>query len=157
MANIPTQLIDIDSNKIYPISIFDAIFASNEDQTTLKTKLEDVNTQLSQISGNYDSLTSSVDNIDQSVKSLKEGTEEHVNGIVFSSERGFHGLRIMGDSLEYSTGSEWKKIVTPSSGGGLHIGDSEPSDTNLLWIDTTNSVAKYYYEGSWKPIKATWG
>lgn len=40
--------------------------------------------------------------------------------------------------------------------GGYHYGASAPSNTKLLWIDTSG-VAKFYNGSAWKAISATWG
>lgn len=40
--------------------------------------------------------------------------------------------------------------------GGYHYGASAPSNTKLLWIDTSG-VAKFYNGSSWAPLAATWG
>lgn len=40
--------------------------------------------------------------------------------------------------------------------GGYHYGDSAPSNTKLLWIDTSG-VAKFYNGSAWIPLAATWG
>lgn len=40
--------------------------------------------------------------------------------------------------------------------GGYHYGASAPTNTKLLWIDTSG-VAKFYNGSSWVPLAATWG
>lgn len=40
--------------------------------------------------------------------------------------------------------------------GGYHYGASAPSNTKLLWIDTSG-VARFYNGSAWKAIAATWG
>lgn len=40
--------------------------------------------------------------------------------------------------------------------GGYHYGASAPSNTKLLWIDTSG-VAKFYNGSAWIPLAATWG
>lgn len=40
--------------------------------------------------------------------------------------------------------------------GGYHYGASAPSNTKLLWIDTSG-VAKFYNGSAWMPLAATWG
>lgn len=40
--------------------------------------------------------------------------------------------------------------------GGYHYGASAPSNTKLLWIDTSG-VAKFYNGSAWVPLAATWG
>lgn len=40
--------------------------------------------------------------------------------------------------------------------GGYHYGSSAPTNTKLLWIDTSG-VAKFYNGSAWVPLAATWG
>lgn len=40
--------------------------------------------------------------------------------------------------------------------GGYYYGASAPSNTKLLWIDTSG-VAKFYNGSAWVPLAATWG
>lgn len=40
--------------------------------------------------------------------------------------------------------------------GGYHYGASAPTNTKLLWIDTSG-VAKFYNGSAWVPLAATWG
>lgn len=40
--------------------------------------------------------------------------------------------------------------------GGYHYGDSAPTNTKLLWIDTSGA-ARFYNGSSWVPLAATWG
>lgn len=46
--------------------------------------------------------------------------------------------------------------VTELSSGGTYYGASAPSNTKLLWIDTSG-VARFYNGSSWVPLAATWG
>lgn len=46
--------------------------------------------------------------------------------------------------------------VTDLSSGGTYYGASAPSNTKLLWIDTSG-VAKFYNGSAWVPLAATWG
>lgn len=46
--------------------------------------------------------------------------------------------------------------VTDLSSGGTYYGASAPSNTKLLWIDTSG-VARFYNGSSWVPLAATWG
>lgn len=46
--------------------------------------------------------------------------------------------------------------VTELSSGGTHYGSSAPTNTKLLWIDTSG-VAKFYNGSAWVPLAATWG
>lgn len=48
-----------------------------------------------------------------------------------------------------------KKISDLSS---VHIGSSAPSNTKMVWIDTSSGgIFKYHNGSSWVPTKATWG
>lgn len=40
--------------------------------------------------------------------------------------------------------------------GGYHYGASAPTNTKLLWIDTSD-VARFYNGSAWMPLAATWG
>lgn len=40
--------------------------------------------------------------------------------------------------------------------GGYHYGATAPTNTKLLWIDTSG-VAKFYNGSAWVPLAATWG
>lgn len=40
--------------------------------------------------------------------------------------------------------------------GGYHFGATAPTNTKLLWIDTSG-VARFYNGSSWVPLAATWG
>lgn len=40
--------------------------------------------------------------------------------------------------------------------GGYHYGATAPSNTKLLWIDTSG-VARFYNGSAWVPLAATWG
>lgn len=40
--------------------------------------------------------------------------------------------------------------------GGYHYGASAPTNTKLLWIDTSG-VARFYNGSAWVPLAATWG
>lgn len=46
--------------------------------------------------------------------------------------------------------------VTELSSGGTSYGATAPSNTKLLWIDTSG-VARFYNGSSWVPLAATWG
>lgn len=46
--------------------------------------------------------------------------------------------------------------VTDLSSGGTYYGASAPSNTKLLWIDTSG-VARFYNGSAWVPLAATWG
>lgn len=46
--------------------------------------------------------------------------------------------------------------VTDLSSGGTYYGASAPTNTKLLWIDTSG-VARFYNGSAWVPLAATWG
>lgn len=52
------------------------------------------------------------------------------------------------DALKESMG-----LVT----AGFVVSATEPETTNVLWIDPTNSVMKYYYNSQWNPIVGVFG
>ena len=46
--------------------------------------------------------------------------------------------------------------VTELSSGGTYYGSSAPTNTKLLWINTSG-VARFYNGSAWVPLAATWG
>ena len=49
-------------------------------------------------------------------------------------------------------------ITTSNVGGGSYIGNTAPSNTKLLWIDTgSGGVMKYWNGSAWTATKAVWG
>lgn len=46
--------------------------------------------------------------------------------------------------------------VTELSSGGTYYGSTAPTDTKLLWIDTSG-VARFYNGSAWKTLTPTWG
>lgn len=48
--------------------------------------------------------------------------------------------------------------VGGGSGGGYYVGDTAPSDTSLLWIDTTADTGglKYYNGTDWVHVPVAW-
>lgn len=52
-------------------------------------------------------------------------------------------------------GPGWYQVGSDDP-GGYHYGASAPSNTKLLWIDTSG-VAKFYNGSAWVPLAATWG
>lgn len=46
--------------------------------------------------------------------------------------------------------------VTDLSSGGTYYGASAPTNTKLLWIDTSG-VARFYNGSAWAPLTPTWG
>lgn len=76
-----------------------------------------------------------------------------------------------GGQLVYNPNSKMMHVYIPYGGsfggpgwypvgsddpGGYHYGASAPSNTKLLWIDTSG-VAKFYNGSAWVPLAATWG
>lgn len=63
--------------------------------------------------------------------------------------------------IDSGNGNDMKHVaedgtVTELSSGGTSYGASAPSNTKLLWIDTSG-VAKFYNGSAWVPLAATWG
>lgn len=52
-------------------------------------------------------------------------------------------------------GPGWYQIGSDDP-GGYHYGASAPTNTKLLWIDTSG-VARFYNGSAWIPLAATWG
>lgn len=52
-------------------------------------------------------------------------------------------------------GSGWYPIGSEDP-GGYHYSASAPTNTKLLWIDTSG-VARFYNGSAWAPLAATWG
>jgi hypothetical protein len=51
-----------------------------------------------------------------------------------------------------------KTALGTNSSGGHVVSDKEPTNTNLLWIDTANGGVLKYYDGSaWVGVKGVWG
>ena len=41
---------------------------------------------------------------------------------------------------------------------GCHVGNTAPSNTKILWVDTGNGgIVKYYNGSSWVVTKSVWG
>ena len=59
-------------------------------------------------------------------------------------------ISLIGDVIGSGTfnGSGSLDIKTTVTNGGHYIGTSSPSNTNLLWIDTSNSGILKYYDGT---------
>lgn len=50
------------------------------------------------------------------------------------------------------------KLDLAADGASVIRSDSEPTRTNVMWIDTANSNALKYYDGtSWTTVPAVWG
>lgn len=55
--------------------------------------------------------------------------------------------------------SGWQKVLTDTNTktSSYIKSDTAPTDTEALWIDTTNGTMKYHNGTAWVPIKAVWG
>lgn len=91
-------------------------------------------------------------------------------GIYIASNGGFPSSPYVGQ-LCYNPNSKMMYVYIPYGGsfggpgwypigsedpGGYHYGASAPTNTKLLWIDTSG-VAKFYNGSAWVPLAATWG
>lgn len=91
-------------------------------------------------------------------------------GIYIASNGGFPSSPYVGQ-LCYNPNSKMMYVYIPFGGsfggpgwypigsedpGGYHYGASAPTNTKLLWIDTSG-VAKFYNGSAWVPLAATWG
>lgn len=91
-------------------------------------------------------------------------------GIYIASDGGFPSSPYVGQ-LCYNPNSKMMYVYIPYGGsfggpgwypigsedpGGYHYGASAPTNTKLLWIDTSG-VAKFYNGSAWVPLAATWG
>ena len=91
-------------------------------------------------------------------------------GIYIASTGGFPSSPYVGQ-LCYNPNSKMMYVYIPFGGsfggpgwypigsedpGGYHYGASAPTNTKLLWIDTSG-VAKFYNGSAWVPLAATWG
>lgn len=93
-----------------------------------------------------------------------------VNGLYIADSGGFPSSPYPGQLLYkprnkmmyvyISYGGPWGDpgwlAVGSEDPGGYHYGASAPSNTKLLWIDTSG-VAKFYNGSAWVPLAATWG
>lgn len=92
------------------------------------------------------------------------------SGIYIASTGGFPSSPYVGQ-LCYNPTTKMMYVYIPYGGqfggpgwypigsedpGGYHYGASAPSNTKLLWIDTSG-VAKFYNGSTWVPLAATWG
>lgn len=57
-------------------------------------------------------------------------------------------------TLKFYNGSAWIPIT---SDGGIYRGSSTPTDTNVLWINTSTGITKYHNGSSWVNTTSTWG
>lgn len=91
-------------------------------------------------------------------------------GIYIASNGGFPYSPYVGQ-LCYNPNSKMMYVYIPFGGsfggpgwypigsedpGGYHYGASAPTNTKLLWIDTSG-VARFYNGSAWAPLAATWG
>jgi hypothetical protein len=91
-------------------------------------------------------------------------------GIYIASTGGFPSSPYNGQ-LCYNPNSKMMYVYIPYGGsfggpgwypvgsddpGGYHYGATAPTNTKLLWIDTSG-VARFYNGSSWAPLAATWG
>lgn len=91
-------------------------------------------------------------------------------GIYIASNGGFPSSPYVGQ-LCYNPNSKMMYVYIPFGGsfggpgwypigsedpGGYHFGATAPTNTKLLWIDTSG-VAKFYNGSAWVPLAATWG
>lgn len=92
------------------------------------------------------------------------------SGIYIASTGGFPSSPYVGQ-LCYNPTTKMMYVYIPYGGqfggpgwypigsedpGGYHYGATAPSNTKLLWIDTSG-VAKFYNGSAWVPLAATWG
>ena len=92
------------------------------------------------------------------------------NGLYFGSSNSFQYSPYPGQ-LCYNPDNKMMHVYVPYDGsfggpgwypvgsedpGGYHYGATAPSNTKLLWIDTSG-VAKFYNGSAWVPLAATWG
>lgn len=104
------------------------------------------------------------------LKYYNGGNWEITNSGVYITGGGFPSSPYNGQ-LCYSPFSKMMNVYIASSGpfgapgwypvgsedpGGYHYGASAPTNTKLLWIDTSG-VAKFYNGSAWVPLAATWG
>lgn len=104
------------------------------------------------------------------LKYYNGGNWEIANSGIYITGGGFPSSPYNGQ-LCYSPFSKMMNVYIASSGpfgapgwypvgsddpGGYHYGASAPSNTKLLWINTSG-VAKFYNGSAWVPLAATWG
>lgn len=92
------------------------------------------------------------------------------SGIYIASTGGFPSSPYVGQ-LCYNPTTKMMRVYIPYGGsfggpgwypigsddpGGYYYGATAPSNTKLLWIDTSG-VAKFYNGSAWVPLAATWG
>jgi hypothetical protein len=104
------------------------------------------------------------------LKYYNGGNWEITNSGIYITGGGFPSSPYSGQ-LCYSPFSKMMNVYISSGGsfggpgwypvgsddpGGYHYGASAPTNTKLLWIDTSG-VAKFYNGSAWVPLAATWG
>lgn len=104
------------------------------------------------------------------LKYYNGGNWEIANSGIYITGGGFPSSPYNGQ-LCYSPFSKMMNVYIASSGpfgapgwypvgssdpGGYHYGASAPTNTKLLWIDTSG-VARFYNGSAWMPLAATWG
>lgn len=122
-------------------------------------QLADLSVMISELYEQIDSITQSLETnistISNNVIVLSNKLTNH--DVQINTEVGSHGLRYYNSILQYKNGTTWTTIETGSSGGS-HVGATAPSNTKLLWIDTSSGGTMKYHNGtSWVTTKAVWG
>lgn len=116
--------------------------------------------------GNVQSFHADAQNGKYMLESIKKSAESGI----YITGGGFPSSPYSGQ-LCYSPFSKMMNVYIASGGpfgapgwypvgsddpGGYHYGDSAPTNTKLLWIDTSGA-ARFYNGSSWVPLAATWG
>lgn len=114
--------------------------------------------------GNVQSFHADAPNGKYLLESIKK------SGIYIASTGGFPSSPYVGQ-LCYNPTTKMMYVYIPYGGafggpgwypigsddpGGYHYGASAPTNTKLLWIDTSG-VARFYNGSAWVPLAATWG
>lgn len=117
--------------------------------------------------GNVQSFHADAPNGKYLLESIKKSAE---SGIYIASTGGFPSSPYVG-RLCYNPTTKMMYVYIPYGGafgdpgwypigsddpGGYHYGASAPTNTKLLWIDTSG-VARFYNGSAWVPLAATWG
>lgn len=95
----------------------------------------------------------------------------HVKTGIYISEKGGFPSNPFNGQLCYHVSTKMLHVYIPYGGsfggpgwypvgsddpGGYHYGATAPTNTKLLWIDTSG-VARFYNGSAWMPLAATWG
>jgi hypothetical protein len=95
----------------------------------------------------------------------------HVETGIYISEKGGFPSKPFNGQLCYHVSTKMLHVYIPYGGsfggpgwypvgsddpGGYHYGATAPTNTKLLWIDTSG-VARFYNGSAWMPLAATWG